>query len=374
MVSKTKLVIVGAGPAGLGVGILLKKLGFDAFKIVEREEIGASFLRWPKEMKLITPSFTGQGFGALDLNAIAPNTSPAYSMHREHLTGEEYKEYLELLVAHFDLPIQENWEVNNVRKEGKQFYVEGESGTIEANAVIWASGEYAFAKKDAFPGANLALHNSEVRSWTELPKDHHYVIGGFESAMDAAIQLVRCGSDVTVLMTDELSELGQADPSLRLSPYTSERLEWAMNTGRVKLQPNSRVTKLEWKGRKRWRIHLIGDRLIESLSQPVLANGFHSGARQISSLFEWQTNGKPLLTKEADESTLTKNLFLTGANVQHENAVFCFIYKFRQRFAVIVRQLFERWGLPIDNEVLSDYRDNQMLMEDLSCCEVLCEC
>ena len=39
---KFDVVIVGAGPAGLGVGILLKKLDLD-FIILEKNSIGASF-------------------------------------------------------------------------------------------------------------------------------------------------------------------------------------------------------------------------------------------------------------------------------------------------------------------------------------------
>lgn len=58
-----KLVIVGAGPSGIGLGILLKKMNFEDFVILEKEEIGASFRKWPKEMKLITPSFTGHDSG-----------------------------------------------------------------------------------------------------------------------------------------------------------------------------------------------------------------------------------------------------------------------------------------------------------------------
>ncbi|BBU38874.1 pyridine nucleotide-disulfide oxidoreductase [Aeribacillus composti] len=65
------ILIVGAGPAGIGMGILLKQLGIKNFGILERDRIGSSFMQWPKEMRFITPSFTGQGFGALDLNAVS---------------------------------------------------------------------------------------------------------------------------------------------------------------------------------------------------------------------------------------------------------------------------------------------------------------
>ncbi|MGD1927735.1 MAG: NAD(P)-binding domain-containing protein [Leptolyngbyaceae cyanobacterium] len=73
------VVIVGAGAAGIGYGVVLKELGLERFTIVDRHQVGASFSRWPEEMNLITPSFPSHGFGLLDLNAVTLKTSPANS-------------------------------------------------------------------------------------------------------------------------------------------------------------------------------------------------------------------------------------------------------------------------------------------------------
>ena len=88
------IVIVGAGAAGLGFGGTLRDLGIENFVILDRAEVGASFLRWPRQMRFITPSFNSTQFGALDLNAVCLHTSPAYSIGVEHPTGEEYAGYL----------------------------------------------------------------------------------------------------------------------------------------------------------------------------------------------------------------------------------------------------------------------------------------
>src|SRR5437660_10363024 len=93
--------IVGAGAAGIGTAIILQELGIERFAVLERHDVGASFARWPKEMRFITPSFTSNAFGLLDLNAVALNTSPAYTIQREHPTGAEYAEYLQVLAGHF---------------------------------------------------------------------------------------------------------------------------------------------------------------------------------------------------------------------------------------------------------------------------------
>ena len=82
-----QVAIVGAGPAGLGCAVALKEFGVNDIVILDRHEVGASFRRWPQEMRLITPSFTANAFGLLDLNAIVAGTSPAYTLDREHPSG-----------------------------------------------------------------------------------------------------------------------------------------------------------------------------------------------------------------------------------------------------------------------------------------------
>jgi hypothetical protein len=58
--------------------------------------------------------------------------------------------------------------------------------------------------------------------------------------------------------------------------------------------------------------------------------------------------------------------------VRHEGHIFCFIYKYRQRFAVVARAIAVREGL--DQDVLESYRQWGMLLDDLSCCGQQCEC
>ena len=92
-----QMTIIGGGAAGVGIGIMLEQLGCSQFQILEQEEIGASFRRWPKETRFITPSFTSNGFGMPDLNAVSMETSPAYTLGAEHLSGSQFADYLKLL-------------------------------------------------------------------------------------------------------------------------------------------------------------------------------------------------------------------------------------------------------------------------------------
>lgn len=106
--------IVGAGAAGIGCGVVLKELGLERFTILERHQVGASFSRWPEEMNFITPSFPSHGFGLLDLNAVTLKTSPAIAFRREHISGQQYALYLKAIAVHFELPIQTRVDVKAV--------------------------------------------------------------------------------------------------------------------------------------------------------------------------------------------------------------------------------------------------------------------
>ena len=69
-VTHTQVLIVGAGPAGLGVALALKQAGVTDQLIVDTREVGAAFRAWPRSMSLLTPSFFSNSFGLTDLNSI----------------------------------------------------------------------------------------------------------------------------------------------------------------------------------------------------------------------------------------------------------------------------------------------------------------
>jgi hypothetical protein len=105
--------------------------------------------------------------------------------------------------------------------------------------------------------------------------------------------------------------------------------------------------------------------------RPILGNGFVGGLSRIAYLFEHRDDGFPELT-ESDESTITPGLFLCGPAVRHDDHVFCFIYKYRQRFAVVAKAIATSLGLAA--EELEGYRDWGMYLDDLSCCGDECVC
>ncbi len=366
------VVVVGAGAAGIGFGATLRHLEIDNFVILDRATIGASFLRWPRQMRFITPSFNGNQFGALDLNSVCLETSPAYSIGVEHPTGAEYVEYLEGVTEYFDLPVATGIDVFAIMKDtqSKQFRVETNRGDIHARFVVWAGGEMQYPRTNGLRGAEHCLHNSKVASWDELNGEERCIIGGAESGLDAAIHLAATDRRAIVFDREEPWNETDSDPSRLLSPFTQARLKSAVDSGRVKLYGNCEVISVRPKDNAYQVILEDGD-VIDCMEQSILASGFIGSVSLIRSSFAWNGKGYPVLT-ENDESTKRRGLFLIGPQVAQDELIFCFIYKFRQRFAVVANQIARR--LRVSTEPLEWYRHNGMYLDDLSCCGGDCAC
>jgi len=370
--SSFDVVIVGAGAAGVGCGVVLRDLGVEQFAILDQYAVGASFQRWPEELRLLTPSFPSNAFGLLDLNAVALNTSPAFSLLCEHPSGIEYARYLQGVAEHYELPVRTGVAVERVTPlDQGGFTLQTSDGIITSRFVIWAGGEFQYPDLTPFPGAEHCLHTSKVATWHELDGHERIIIGGYESGIDAAIQLSEIGKSSRVLDRLGIWDYHGSDPSRVLSPYTQQRLAVALPQGRIELIGEVTVERVAQHGRS-FVVVANDGRSWESRYPPLLATGFHGSLNRIEELFDWHPEEGYALLTEDDESTRTRGLFLVGPQVRHPGIIFCFIYKFRQRFAVVAQAIGVRLGL--DLEPLDIYRQANMLLDDLSCCNDECVC
>jgi len=374
-ITTTSVLIVGAGPAGLGVGIALKHAGHNDVLVIDAQCIGAAFRSWPKEMSLLTPSFNSNVFGNIDLNAIDPVTSPADFLHTQHPDGEGYANYLQAVAMHYQLDVQENTRLISIEKEGDLFHAKTSQGTIAANQIVWAAGQFFYPRERDFPGAEHALHSSRVDSWAELKGDSFTIVGGYESGVDAALNLVALGKEVKLVSRGEPWSSDHPDPSRSLSPRTLDRLRAILFDGEKRnlltLIKDTNVSRIE-KNDGWWTLFDQDDIPFVSHTQPILANGFNGSLQLIDHLFAHE-NGLPIFTEEADESTITTGLFYAGPQLVHRNSLFCFIYKFRARFGVIAAEIAQRSGLPDVEEKLLPYLKAGFMNSDLDCC-TNCEC
>lgn len=361
--------VVGAGPAGIGTALALAAVDGLSFRVLERGSIGQTFLDWPADQTFLTPSFTGNGFGATDLNSIHPETSPAFTLGVDYPTGAQYATYLRSVAAHFRVPLLGSAEVTRVSPCDEGFVLETERGLFSARCVVWAGGEFHDPRAPRIPGAALAVPAGTEEAWLPRP-GAVVVIGGYESGVDIACHHALAGSHVTMVDGGSPWDAGRgSDPSYRLAPRSRMRLKRAIATGRLALVGSTAV------GVKRdgglWRIRLGDGTSLSSETAPIAATGYGHGLGPVDRLFSRRDDGWPLLDED-DQSTIAPGLFLSGPAIRHGSLRFCFVYKFRQRFAHIARVIGERAGR--DTRALEAWRDAGMLADDLSCCGTECAC
>ncbi len=371
-----EVAVVGAGAAGVGVALALQRAGVDSVVVLERRRIGESFRHWPREMQFITPSFPGNAFGQIDLNAIHPQSSPALFLGREHPRGKEYARYLERVVEQFRLPVREGEEVLRVQVSPGAFDLTTSGGSRRARFLVWAAGEFQYPRRPSFPGASFGRHNSRVTTWERVKGEPVVVIGGFESGIDAAWHLSRLGRRVVVLdPTAPWRKQKEDDPSLTLSPYTWDRLRRLRRQGSA-----ARETKVQFLAEAVTGIEETSGgytvktarRAIRTPTRPILATGFSGSLERIRELWDWdRESGLPRLDGATDESTRTPGLFLCGPGVRHRTAdglaVFCFVYKFRMRFAVVAATIARRLGRD-PSRMLAEYAAANMIWDDGHSC------
>ena len=369
------VIVVGGGAAGIGVAITLRDAGIDNFLVLERHTVGSSFAAWPDETRFITPSFTTNSVGMLDLNSIAIGTSPAFSIKVEHPTGEDYARYIKMVAVQGELPVQEKTDVLRVSKLGEEFVIDTDSETLRARHVIWAAGEFQYPSLSEFTGSDLCRHTAMIDSYEGLEGDDFVIIGGFESGIDAAYHLATRGCKVRVFDCNCPWEEPTSDPSSALSTFTLERMREPCFSENVKLYPNTLVHSVTRSGRTHevstLDIATMDERRFRTAVPPIMAGGFAGSHKLVMDLFEEREDGFPLLNED-DESTIVPGLHLCGPAVRHDGHIFCFIFKYRMRFAVVAKKIATSLGLPAP--LLDEYRNWGMYLDDLSCCGEECTC
>lgn len=151
--------MVGAGPAGIGMAVALRRHGVSRMAVIDRHQVGASFLSWPQETRFITPSFYSNPFGLADLNAVTETSSPALTAGMEHLDGPRYAQYLARVAQAHDLPLALGCDVTALTRGARgEFQLDTSKGLALARTVVWATGEYQYPDLRPFAGAADCVH------------------------------------------------------------------------------------------------------------------------------------------------------------------------------------------------------------------------
>lgn len=227
----TRVLIVGAGPIGIELAVVLKKEGID-YAQVDAGQVGST-IEW------FAPDT--QFFSSPERIAIAG--VPLLTLDQTKATREEYLNYLRAVIQQFNLQIHMFEKVTNiVRRDDGAFDVTTLRSSGErswrAASVVLAIGDMHRPRLIGVPGEDLPHVSHYFRDPHTYFRRKVLIVGGRNSAVEAAIRCVRIGADVT------LSYRGEEFDDERVKFWLLPEI-WAMiREGRIRFLPHSRVIEI----------------------------------------------------------------------------------------------------------------------------------
>jgi len=188
------LLILGAGPIGLACGIEAKKAGLN-YLILEKGALCNSIYNYPVNMTFFSTS------ERLELAGIPFMSAGAKPTRTEAL------EYYRRIYFLFDLKVNLYEEVKTLKKEEGIFHILTSKGAYTSSKIILATGFYDLPNLMHVPGEELpnVLHYYK-EPWPFVGQKV-LVVGGANSAVDAALECWRKGAQVSMaLLGEEVDE------------------------------------------------------------------------------------------------------------------------------------------------------------------------
>lgn len=188
-----RVVVIGAGPAGLAVAAVAAGAGHDPVILERADRIAPAWHRHYDRLHLHTPR-SRSGLPGLAM----PSGWPRYPSRGQVL------EYLKDYARHFGLEPRFGAEVSGVRPAGPGWTVTHSQGTETAAAVVLATGLAGQPHRPAWPGLEgfpgPVLHASEYRNPQGLRGERLLVVGFGNSGGEIALDLAEAGRAVDLVV------------------------------------------------------------------------------------------------------------------------------------------------------------------------------
>lgn len=226
---REQVIIVGAGPCGLSAAAYLLQNGVNPL-IIEKAAIVNSIYQYPTQLQFFsTPEL-------LEIGGI-PFTTPNDKPYRV-----EALSYYRQVVKHHQIRIHTYEEVVEVTAADEGFDVRshtrtGQTNHYHADKIILATGYFDNPNRLGILGEQLPKVSHFFR------EPHPYmgldvaIIGGSNSAIDAALELTRVDARVTVIYR-------KSEYSRHIKPWVLPGFKSKVDKGLIRMLFNSRVTRI----------------------------------------------------------------------------------------------------------------------------------
>jgi bacillithiol disulfide reductase len=185
------LLIVGAGPCGLAAAISAIRAGLSV-AVVEASCVVSTITQYPTYATFFS---TAEKLSIGGLPFIVADTKPS---RRDALA------YYRMAVRYFAIPVRQYERVVAIEGAAPRFLVRterrsGRAGQIRARAVAVVTGYFGSPNRLGVPGESLPHVTHTYREGHEAFEQAAVVVGGGNSAAEAALDLWRAGARVTLV-------------------------------------------------------------------------------------------------------------------------------------------------------------------------------
>jgi thioredoxin reductase (NADPH) len=322
------VVIIGAGPAGLAAAIAARRRGL-SIAVIEKGALVNSLLHYPTDMVFFTTP------ELLEIGGF-PFVSPY-----EKPTRQEALRYYRRVTDACQLEVVFDTRITGlVRAKDGSFAVTsvGTGGAVRdwaARTVVLATGAYDLPNLIGVPGEDLP----HVSHYYHEPHPYYrrrvLVVGGKNSAAEAALELYRAGATVTLVHRH--AALGDS-----IKYWVKPDIDNRIKEGAVQARFNARVVEIT-------PADVVldgpGGRTREPADAVLLMTGYRSDTallRAAGAAID-ETEGAPLHDPGTFETTVP-NLFLAGAVVAGKQSGRIFIENGRFHGEAVVREIARRLG------------------------------
>lgn len=296
-------IIIGAGPCGLAAAIALEQVNIKPL-IIEKGNVVNAIHGYPTHQTFFSTS------EKLEIGGIAflteqykPNRNQALVYYRE-------------VAKRKDLRINAYEEVINVKKEADYFTLKTSKDEYHANYVIVATGYYDHPNYMNVPGEDLPKVSHYFKEAHPYFNHDVTVIGGKNSSVDAAIELVKAGARVTVLYRG-------TEYSSSIKPWILPEFEALVRNDVIKMEFAAEVVEIK----EKTLVYTKHGDTVEIANDFVFAmTGYHPDHQFIKLMgVEMETEtGRPVFNPETMETNV-EGIFIAGVIAAGNNANEIFI-------------------------------------------------